>query len=311
MNIKYLSFLFLIFLFVFLIFLNIFLPIDNYLDYVVYNECLISGEALNIEIGFTLLCKFTKNLPEHLSIIIPRLAVSIFFISLTYYIYKEFGIYTALFHFFLNGFQTLGGYRQAIATLLLTFALILLLKNKKIKCFFFSFISFFFHISCIYFFFLFFFKKFFRNKINIFFYLLIIFFIYNLFKLEFLFFIDDVVLQRYQNLLTNSLPDSVYFKLGNVWYLVFYSYFSYLIFKNYKLIDDLGLNKIFNFYLVIILIIILLVILNSWAAVRISTLVNPATLVFFALVANKIQRFIIFILFFVRFFVAFIAFFLL
>jgi hypothetical protein len=308
MTLKDISFLFLIFFFLFFFLLNLLLPLDHYLDYEVYNKCFISGGYENIESGFTLICKFTKFFPENLAILFPRFLVFAFFIITTFYFYRVFGIYTATFQVFLNGFQTLGGYRQAIATLFLCIAIVFLIKNKAVKSFFYSFIAFFFHSSSFYFFILLTTKKFFNNKL-FFLFLILILILYYFFKLDFLFFVDEAIRSRYINLLGNKLPDSTYFLFGSLWYLSFYTYFFLIILNKYKYITHLKLNSICNFYLIIILLVIFLTLTGSWAAVRISTMVNPFTLVFFGLIANQIQRLIIFLFFSIRFIIAFINFF--
>lgn len=308
MTLKDISFLFLIFFFLVFFLLNLLLPLDHYLDYVVYNHCFISGEYENLESGFTLICKLTKFLPENLAILFPRFLVLAFFIITTYYFYRVFGIYTALFQVFLNGFQLLGGYRQGIATLFLCIAIVFLIKNKVIKSFFYSSVAFFFHSSSFYFLLLLTTKKFFSNKLSFLFFFVIVT-IYYFFKLDFLFFIDEIIRTKYTNLLAKELPDTKYFQLGTLWYLLFYTYFFFIILKKYSYITHLKLNSICNFYLIIILFVIVLTLSGSWAAVRISTMINPFTLVFFGLFANKIQRLIIFLFFFIRFVIAFINFF--
>lgn len=302
----------------FYIFMNIFvmatfIPIEGYIDYVWYNTCLTGGGGSvskgTSEPGFGLVCSFTSKFSNDIAVIIPRyMSLALLIISFLY-ILKKVDIYTGLFHLYMNGFQTLGAYRQGSATIFLCVAIIFLWHNKKFKAYIFSVLGILFHYTSLYFLLVLFFRNVFKRVIGIF-CVSIILFIEVILTSPFLaMFLPSLVLHRYNNLFNESLPGSGYFALGKVWYVVYYSYFNVIAWKSMKNIRGSFIEKTYNVFLPMLFAVPILTLMDSWSATRISTLTNPFELLFFGVIASPMQRLIIFMFYLVRTSIAFVNFF--
>jgi len=296
-------------LYIALIFLLMFLmafmlPLDGYIDYVWYNTCLTQGRPEDSEPGFGLICNITSFFPDNVAVKIPRI-LSLFLLILSVIIFsKNFDIFTGLFFLYINGFQTLGAYRQGTATIFLSFALLFVLKNKYKAYNFSNVFAFLFHYTSI----LPILAVWFRKYIN---FWIAIILCFGILLIELVLssnyaslLIPESVLYRYINLTNESLPGSSYFAFGKLWYIFYYSYFI-LISYNYFLVKDFNnyfseIKKLYFAFLPIIIAVPTLTLLDSWAATRVSSMTNAFEIVFFALCATNFQRMIMFLAYFVR-----------
>jgi len=285
------------------------LPDDGYIDYLVYNQCLTNGSYPDIEPGFAVICQFTSLFSESTAITLARMLSLTLLLTSFLYFYKAFGVYTAFFHIFINGFQTLGAYRQGTATILMCVAVVMLMKSHKIRAFGTIIFATLFHYSYIFFIFVVVVMKFANRYLAILVACTVIFSSFILLHPLTAYIIPQTVLYRYDNLLNESLPVSSYFALGKVWYVVYYTYFNIILWRSFEKINNIILLNFSYVLFALTLCVPILTLMDSWAATRISSMTNPLELIFFAVWASSMQRLIMLGAYMVRTGVAFINFF--
>lgn len=285
------------------------LPDDAYIDYLVYNQCLTNGSYPNTEPGFAAVCKFTALFSDSTAITLARMFSLTLLLTSFLYFYKIFGVYTAFFHIFINGFQTLGAYRQGTSTILICVAAVMLIKSHKLRAFGTIILATLFHYSSLFFIFTLLVMKFVNRYLAILVACTVVFSSFILLNPLTAYIIPQVVLYRYDNLLNESLPGSSYFALGKVWYIVYYTYFNIILWRSFDKINNIMLMHFSYVLFALTLSVPILTIMDSWAATRISSMTNPLELIFFAVMASSTQRLIMLGAYVVRTSVAFINFF--
>jgi hypothetical protein len=313
---KIIVFAYIFFLFIGSLVMALMMPLDGYIDYVVYNTCFIDGSFPAFEgsePSMNLLCSVTANFSENIAIVLPRILSLGLLIAGTVFFSRKFNVYTGLFFIYLNGFQTLGAYRQGTSTILLCFALYFLLNGRITRYYIYAISALTFHFSSVFVLFVIWLRQHMRLWIAICSCVLIMLIEPILTSPVVGFLIPQGNISRYVNLTNHSLPGGGYFALGKVWYVIYYSYFiiiSVKFFEKVKFTSSFNHQRsIFLSFLPIIVAVPALTLMDSWAATRVSSLTNAFELIFFALYATSIQRLFIFLAYFVRSSIAFINFF--
>ena len=310
--VRNLSYLYLFFVFCIFFVIAVLLDSEAFIDYFVYNKCLTNGWYPTFEPAMNVLCKFTSNFSDNIAIKTARIFSISLLVFTCLFFSTKFGPFTGLFFLYLNGFQTLGAYRQGTATILICLAVYYIVSRNKFREISLLALAFLFHFSSIFIILILFFRRF-SGKISAIVFICTIFFIpiilrYPLFELI----IPIDVLGRYINLTEGALPSSAYFALGKIWYVI---YFSVLIaastkyfYKN-KYSRPAIESNLYYCFLPILISVPILTLMDSWAATRISSLTNGFELLFFIFCASLRMRVFMFTAYFVRTSIAFISFF--
>jgi hypothetical protein len=307
--IRHILFVLVFFIFLGLLILLAFLPMNGAIDFEVYNICLINGGYQDWEPGMNLICSFTSQFSPSWAVNIPRFASIVILAITTYLIGKRFGITSSFFFILLNGFQMLGAYRQGYATILLCFAILAIAERKRIQGWLSLLTAVTFHFSSLIMFFIVLYAKYAKIWISIAAILLLLF-IEPLISLFLgLGIIPDATLFRYINLANTPLPARAYLQLGKLWYLIYYFTFLIMLFRYFRDNRFDNFRKIYIAFIPLIIAVPVLTIMDSWIAVRLSSLTNPVELLFFVKSASNFQKLFMLGSYFVRTGVAFLNFF--
>lgn len=286
---------------------------DSFIDYFVYNLCLTKGGYPSFEPAMNLVCTFTANFSDNVAIKIARICSISLLIMACLFFSAKFGPITGLFFLYLNGFQTLGAYRQGTATILLCLAMYYIAVNKnRFKEAILLILSFLFHYSSFFVIFTLLFRRL-SGKFTAIIFISALFFIPIILQFSvFGMVLPTVTLQRYVNLTEGSLPSSAYYNLGKIWYVIYYSVLTAAVtkyfHKNSSIQPTIHL-KLYYCFIPILIAVPVLTLADSWVATRISSLTNGFELLYFILWATKRMKIFMFTAYFVRTTIAFVSFF--
>lgn len=211
--------------------LSLILPPGHFLDNELYHRCFAGDVVSQFDILFIQVCKFSGQFGG-VSFRLWHFVFLFIFVFVFLTLLKRHGPFVALTFIVLFSFQMMGGYRQAIASWIIVYLVGVLILNQQPQiltkltgilissCLHFSSLLFYLVITLL--------KNRFITAIILTFVLIIFWTLFKSIVADF----NLTLLLRYMRLADQKPPDGLYYQLGSYWYILYYTFFSYYLWKS-------------------------------------------------------------------------------